>query len=431
MSLDDILKIIEGENEEEISKIRKSLDHLRRRLEVDPAGVSQEDVIEGIINRFGLVGTSDFLEDSPWLIKALHFTSRPISNEQIRSAWEDFFIEEAEESHIILDDYPILESIAWWYFLHRNDPALDGEENMIRRALAVFEALVLAVRGYEGEADYEDVLSGNGLTILHLYFYGLKDFERAKFYAQLLEMEYRACRMVLEDYLQVRDVYEKLVKKEKEKHTTIDTLFLLQWDTIAAREREIRELDKKFKQLLKERREQIDLKGAEFELRETYGATWNELHDETKKQIILASAFIKSTLANKHPFVIPWTIFKAINSELLMRLFEPIGLLKNDILNYENGTSPASLLIKFRMLEIGSRAPDVDSLIRNALNSIGGQDKILSFDDLEHLKFLRKHRNSAEHGTRRPYTDTDMKKLARDVWESGWLLNWLKRLSQG
>lgn len=109
-------------------------------------------------------------------------------------------------------------------------------------------------------------------------------------------------------------------------------------------------------------------------------------------------------------------MLKAVNSELFGKLFEPHGPLDKGMLGEENGTSPVALLINYRSLRLAAKYPVANSRIKDALRSIGGDGRILTFDDLKCLKFLRCNRNKAEHpDPAHPYTETDMQKLLRDV----------------
>ena len=302
---------------------------------------------------------------------------------------------------------------------------------MVRRALAVFEYLIQFLYGAGPEDCYSEVLTGNGLTILYGY-YGLKDFDRAKFYAQLLRMEYIAGRLDSEDYSDVKKAYDHILKLEYEDRESNSKILALQWQTISDREKRIEELENHLNQVIRRKRNQVDLQKAQEELKVKFGSTWNALDAETQKQLILALAFSHPPISNEHPFVTPWSLFKAINSELLVKLFEPHGPLTANMLSEENGTSPVTLLINYRRRKFEVEAPETHSLIKNALMILGGKDEILTFDDLKCLESLRRNRNEAEHpDPKRLYRESNMQKLLRDViWHKNWLPNWLKRINQ-
>ena len=438
-AFDDFMETHGEEIAIEQNKLRQSLNSLKQRLEADPTEVSLDEIIQGGMgNCFELNSSSDFLDDNPWLIKALPFTSRPISNEEIPIAWERFLKENLSEESIgfLGNHWPILECIAGWYVSHWSEPGCDDNE-MVRRALAVFEYLIQFLYGAELEECYSEILTGNGLTILYGY-YGLKNFERAKFYAQLLGMEYLAGRLDSEDYLDVKKNYDHLLKLGHEDRASIDNKILdLQWQTISDREKRIEELEERLDQIISREKNQVNLQKAEEELEEKFGSTWHALNAETRKQLSLALAFTQPPISNEYPHVTAWSLFKAINSELLVKLFEPHGpldkkQLDNKELDNKNSISPVTLLINYRSLKFAAEKPEIHSLIKDALRIIGGEDRILTFYDLKCLKSLRRERNKAEHPTpKRPYTENDMQKLLRYVcWYNNWLPSWLKRLNQ-
>ncbi len=173
---------------------------------------------------------------------ALSFTRTRIPTEQIPNAWDAFQRRTGDIRPFSLDEYPILEAMAQWYFEHREDGGFD-EREMVAHSLAVYEYLLLLLGGLEGTPEYEGLLSGIGPTVVYLYC-GIGQLERAKFYAQLLEREYKAGRLPEEDYLQVMKFYEEIVIREhggslaavKEDLHKINRLC---WDTIADRDRRI------------------------------------------------------------------------------------------------------------------------------------------------------------------------------------------------
>lgn len=427
---DDFMETHGAELALERNKLRQSLNSLEQRLEADPTEVSLDEIIQGGMgNCFELNSTSDFLDDTPWLIKALPFSSRPISNEEIPIAWERFLKDELSEESIafLRSRWPILECIAGWYISHWHEAGYD-DDDMARRALAVFEYLIQFLYGAELEEYlYKEILTGNGLAIIYGYC-GLRDFERAKFYAQLLRMEYLAGRLDPEDYHQVKRNYDHILRLEHEDRETINKILELQWQTISDREKRIEELKNSLNQIIEQESNKVDLGKAEKELKVKFGSTWQALHAETRHQLTLAMAFAYPPISDKHPYLTPWSLFKAINQELSAKLFVPHGPLAKELLNEKNGLSEVMLLINFGRDEFAME-PEINSVIENALRVIGGKDYILTPQDVKHLDFLKKERNKAEH-PKRPYTKSDLQKLLRDVWSKEWLSNWLKRINQ-
>ena len=426
---DDFMETHGAELALEQNKLRQSLNLLKQQLEADPTEVSLDEIIqEGMGNCFELNSSSDFLDDTPWLIKALPFSSRPICNEEIPDAWERFLKDELSEKSICFLRYrwPILECIAGWYLSHLHEAGYD-ENDMVRRALAVFEYLIQILYVGESEECYREILTGNGLTILSGYC-RLKDFERAKFYAELLRTEYLADRLNSEDYDQVKTIYDCILEFEHEDRASINKILELQWQTISAREKRIEELENRLNQIIKQESNKVDLGTAEKELKDKFGSTWMALYADTRKQLTLATAFAHQSISNEYPFVTPCCLFKALNSELSAKLFVPHGPLDKELLNKKNGCSEVMLLVNYGY-SLFAMESEINSLIENALIVIGGKDQILTSQDLKHLDFLRKERNKAEH-PKRPYARNDLQTLLRDVWRKDWLSNWLKRINQ-
>lgn len=337
--------------------------------------------------------------------------------------------EVSEESvDFLCSNWPILEGLAGWYISHLHETGYD-ENDMVRRALAVFEYLLQFLYGTELEEYlYREILTENGLAIIYGYC-GLKDFERAKFYAQLLRMEYLAGRLDPEGYCQVKKMYGHILKLENEDRESNSKILALQWQTISDREKRIEELEKRLNQIIKQESNKVDLRRAEKELKEKFGSTWPALHTETKNQLALATAFAHPSISNEHPSVTPCFLFKALNSELSAKFFMPYGPLdKEKLLNEQNGRSEVMLLINYGRGGFAME-PETNSLIENALEVIGGKYQILTSQDLKHLDFLRKERNKAEH-PKRPYTKNELQKLLQDVWCKNWLPNWFKRINQ-
>lgn len=72
---DDFMKTHGAELALEQNKLRQSVNSLKQRLEADPTEVSLDEISQGGMgNCFELNSSSDFLDDTPWLITALPFT---------------------------------------------------------------------------------------------------------------------------------------------------------------------------------------------------------------------------------------------------------------------------------------------------------------------------------------------------------------------
>ena len=432
MDLKDIFEIIgDGPDNEGSMRLRETLETLRVRLESDATDVSEGEIIEGVRKQFELVSSSDFLDEASWLMKALHFTTEPISTEEIQTAWEKYQLGHRDIQPFGYDEWPILEGIAGWYIQHLKDP--ESEDSiMVRRALAVKEYLVQQIRGREADSEYEDILAGNGLSILYGYC-GLKHFERAKFYAQLLQMEYKAGRLSDEDYAEVTENYEYILRVENKPESDRDQVIKLLDDTVSDRDRKIQELENRLKEAeaVAEKSHQAELEQARKNLAKKFGLQWSKVQPDTKKHLELGYVFAQDPLLHSYTFVVPWALFKAVNTELEYRLFQPHTCLERSILerNKNRGTTLVRLLIQY-----ASHAPFIaDSdrgAIKLALGTLGGEARVLSHRDVPRLKIMNDHRNWCEHpDNRNHYSRAKLENYLKEVWSNNWLVEYLRKLA--
>lgn len=406
---------------------------LRDRLISDRSSVSDLELLDGIRKQFELSPSTEFLAESPWLIEALSFTSLVISGNDIPSAWRRFQERKFDSQSLGLDEYPILDAIAYWYFQRREEGSYD-EHHMVTHALAVYEYLAQTVRGWEADAEYCDLFSGIGMRLFYLH-YGLQHKERTKFYAQLLEMEYLAGRLDGEDFLSVQEmvaVIERLEQSERSEH---EQILELNWETISDRERQIAERNKRIQEL--ERRHEeiiaqvstvVDIDRATERVSNKCGPLWNRLAPSTKRHLALGDLFSHMPLRSVHPDFSPVSFFKSLNSELLARLFSPAGRLKTGILDQLKAHSPAALLLGYSENVTWDKVYKED--IRAALNHIGIENVICSRLNLDKIRQLRHHRNRIEHPTPqgRSYSQQDIEDLLKAIWHSNWLINFLGQL---
>lgn len=436
MDLGDILNELPEDPEEQKRKhqLFEELNALRDRLASNRSNVSDAEILDGIRKQFDLSPSSDFITEAPWLIQALSFTSSVIPASEIPGAWRKFQKQQVSLQPLFLDEYPILDAMAYWYFEHREDGSYD-EQHMVTHALALYEYLAQQVRGWEADEEYADLFSGIGMQLFHLY-YGLRNKERAKFYAQLLEMEYLAGRLDSEDFLSVQEkaaVIQKLEHREQSEH---EHILQLHWETITDRERQIEERNRRIEELERLHEETVDrastaadIDQATERVSKLCGLLWNRLHPLTKRNLSLGDVFSRAPLRSAHPDIPPSSFFKALNSELRARLFVPNGNLDAGILDRLKACSPASLLLEYNRIVTWDKKEDKAN-IRASLDLIGKECIICSKANLEHIRRLRHHRNWIEHPEPRgrSYSEQDLEDLLRVVWHSNWLISFLRQL---
>lgn len=390
--------------------------------------------MDGIRKQFELCSTTDFLSEAPWLIQALSFTSSVIPIGEIPSAWRKFQKHQTNLPPFGLDEYPILDAIAYWYLEHREGGLYD-EQHMSTHALAVYEYLVQQVRGWEANEEYADLFGGVGMQAFYIH-YGLKNKERAKFYAQLLEMEYLAGRLDSEDFLSVQQMAEVIQRTEDKERSEHERILQLNWETISDRERQIEERNRRIDELERRYEETVRRASTATEIDRTTenvskscGPVWNRLHPLTKRNLALGELFSQAPLRSTHPDIPVSSFFKAINTELHAGLFAPHGDLDNGILARSNAQSPAALLLEYKR-SVNWENKDDRARVHVALNRVGREDVICSKANLNKLWLLRHHRNWIEHpeSRGRSYSEKDLETILLDIWRSSWLISFLRQL---
>lgn len=435
MDLGDILSKLRQDPEDDKRKhqLYEELNLLRNRLASDRSNVSDAEILEGIRKLFDISLSSEFLTEAPWLMEALSFTSSVIPVDAIPSAWRKFQKQQSSLYPFGLDEYPILDGMAYWYFGHRQD-GLHDEQHMVAHALAVYEYLVQQVRGWEANEEYSDLFSGVGMQAFYLY-YGLQNKERAKFYAQLLEMEYLAGRLDSEDFLSVQEMAEVIQRMEHKERSEHEHILQLNWETITERERQIEERNRRIEELELGYEETVsrastaaDIDRATERVSKSCGPLWNRLHPLAKRNLALGDLFSRAPLRSAHPDIPPSSFFKAINAELRARLFAPNGSLDPGLLDRLKTCSPASLLLEYNRIVTWDKEDKAH--IRAALDLIGKESVICSRDNLERIRQLRHHRNWIEHPEPRgrSYSEHDLEDLLKVVWHSNWLIRFLGQL---
>lgn len=421
------------EEQKRRNQMASDLDALRDRLATDGSHVSDAEILDGIRKQFELCSTTDFLAEAPWLIQALSFTSSIIPISEIPSAWRKFQKHQSKLAPFGLDEYPILDAIAYWYFEHREGGLYD-EQHMVTHALAVYEYLAQQVRGWEADDEYSDLFSGVGMRAFYLH-YGLQNKERAKFYAQLLEMEYLAGRLDSEDFLSVQEmasVIQSIEDKERSEH---ERILQLNWETISDRERQIEQRNRRIQELERRHEEVVtrtstvaDINRGTERVSKLCGLLWTRFHPLTKRNLVLGDVFSRAPLRSAHPDIPPSSFFKALNAELRARLFAPNGSLDPGLLERLKSCSPASLLLEYNRIVTWDKEDKAH--IRAALDLIGKESVICSRDNLERIRQLRHHRNWIEHPEPRgrSYSEHDLEDLLKVVWHSNWLIRFLGQL---
>lgn len=428
MDWKDLLEQL-GEDPEQVKhrqKLKQNLEEIRLRLSDISETVKDAEIVEAIQIRFKLVSGSDFLDEAAWLMDALSFTSAPIASNMIQEAWLDF-----QNTHdlpyLSLDDYPILEGMANWYLEHRRDSRRD-EMAMTLRSLALYEYLLVQVRGHESDSDYEGLLSEIGPRVVDLYC-GLHMYDRAKFYVQLLGIEYKSDRLSEEDYLEVMKTYELLLIKERGEATTtvekeLHKINHLCWDTISARDRRLNVIEQ----------EKVDLldklaRGANpaffvevtKRLSDEFGLVWEKLHAETRRFIEIADMFTQEPFVNSWPGGGATCAYLALKSELLHRFSPCLRGALSEALKKVSG-DPIKLLLTFGNDKRKLLTQEERKAIKLAVRLGFGDRFELTARVRSVIELLKTHRDHAQHPEGgHAYRIEDFAIFHQKIWASGWL----------
>lgn len=421
MSLDEVINSIVGGDDGHDSRaqeLKAKLDLLKQRTEHDGHRPTQVELLEGVRDQFELISSSCFLDEADWLMNAITFTTDPISSQDFITAWGNYISANPGAEPFDYCDYPILESMAQWYFNHREEAGRD-EKAMVLRALSVYEHLIQAVRGREADPEYQDVLSGNGVAILYLYC-GLKMFERAKFYAQLLEMEHVAGRLDDESHDWVSRAYKKILSDEDQRESERTALGQITWDTISDYQRKNDALERRLAEVEARSRANHpdEFQKAQEKLLQRFGRTWHLLNSTTRNCLERAEAYSSTPLAEHSPDMPPSSVFKAVNSELRAILFQPRGILHESLLDQLNIRSEASLLVEYHRASPSLPMNvylDVASALVRATSGKKLPQRIVS-----KLETLRKHRVEADH-SKRTYKAEDLRRFLLEIMSDDWL----------
>lgn len=438
MDLHELIAELNGPVEDNRrATVEKRVHDLRNRVALDPRSVTDIELVQGIRDLFDLESSSYCLDGADWLMDALSFTRASISPHEVSSAWGEF----QTRSNFGLEywDYPILEAIAYWYFEHK-DHARYGEMDMVAHSAAVLEYLFARVRGREASEEYHDILASNSSTILCVHW-ELKNYERVRFYSNLLELEYEAGRLGEEKYIESMQFREQALINEREASGTIvdsdllhinASLMRMLWDTWSSRETQIDQLAKtngKLYEALARHEDSAYPKPARQELLRRFESDWERLTQDTRNHLERGLTFLQDHYAVHSPTAAPEAFFMAVKTEVLTRLFLPIGLLDEEILRRTNTTNPLKLLISYG--KGGIRDKRDREIVRTALLSAGCSAGLVSHVVVSGLKRLVDDRDQIAHQEsrkNRPYTLEDLHRCRSEVWAKGWLVPFFRGL---
>ena len=422
-------RLREERDDEASKKLRTDFDRYKREVLSQVAPACPQDVCDWIRKIFDDRGGLDSTDDDlSILMEHLTFTAQPMTAE-IRLAWGTYQDEHPELNPFTVDEYPVLEAMAHWYFFHAYDPGHDSY-GMFARAAALFEYLMQALITVGAES-YENALAGIGLAVAATYIV-IEEWDRARFVVQLLENEYFAGRLEDEDYVSLMRLSERtFVGQRGELRSSEKELYKINqvcWDTISKRDRDIEALSDvqaRLQEELAKAKVNPNLQEAEATFAQALGVIWSRLHPETRRHLVLAEAIRRSPAASQVPGVIPSAICLAVKTELLYRLLQPRGVLDEAFLKRMADGNPIVLLVKrTETLEDTRDRQKLNQATQRLFGSLH-----LWRRHVVQLGQILSHRNRAQHPEGgKPYAKNDAQAFQKTILDSGWLLQFLEHL---
>ena len=427
MPLKDILDSLPLPDDSEQREKEEALKRLKQKFEENPDGVTDADFLKGIDATFWFnqnrCEDDDWLDDE-WLMEALTFTNEPMPTDfdEIRSAWERFL--DKTGTSLSCNDYPIMEAVFDWYY-ERSDDA-----SMAARAIAVYEYLFLSHEHMIKEQEVENFARSYVPYLVRLWRQ-LKNYSRAKHMIQWMEDQYFAGYIDHEDYLSLAKTWAEIIIEERGAEITecerdLNRILKIAWDTISNRDRQIenhREEKLRLAEELARAKDESYPEAARRRLEDKFGALWNRLHTDARRELELAETYTHPPYSEHRPRVLPDALCQTVKIELLVQIFTPQG---GEHSSFSGNQNPVLLLIDYSK---GKLPPADRERVRAALQRAECRKRFLNRDNVEKLSLLLRHRNQAEHPEDNPpYSQTHHDELLREVWNNNWIVTFLGQL---
>ena len=360
------------------------------------------DLLEELERRFDAEGEVPFSVEDGALVESLSFTSRSLTRDTYKDAWNSF-VKEASVEHL---GWPVHFGIAVWYWDHE----------MSFHAAAVFEHIHRHVRqGYDQAEEVAGYQTDYLPRMLQLYA-ELSDRERVSQLFGRVEELYEDGHLAISEYSD--GLLALIGTVEERRGTESDSLLHSAARTI----RDLRE------RLDAERREKETLKAeadtgvrfidactrAEKKLRTKYADSFPTFYPRTQQFLSEASAWTSKPFSDIGPTWSPILFQKSLEYEFNERIWTPF-----------RGTS-AILPKEFRhdrltINQIKKLLLGREPLVLGLRESIGKRLKVTldvspALEDA--LRKLVDHSTRARHGDRKPYTVADFDECMKAIGES-------------
>lgn len=359
------------------------------RPQSGPQAPTDGEILNLIGKGFDLFCEVPFGNDYDHLIERLSFTHSELEvddERKLKTEWTTFL----KEADTTFDELILSEGVAGWY----------EEHEMYAHAISVYEHLYTLVRrGELGRDHFDQRLDSSERSLLEiwlgslvsLYYYRLKQPERARHFCELIEDYYN------DDYVSLVGSAEAISWRDELSRAAINPRF------------------------------QTDLDAAQNRLRHEYGSLFDDLHNRTKKFVVGAELWSDKHWIKINPWSVPLRWALSIESEFHYQVFQPnrhqIEKLLGEDAPRRNQICGLGQIIT--VLEKAGTNVGLGCILATMRNSTF----LTSRDTLAKLDVVRNDRNRVAHASeRRAYTLAKCRDFVEKIRKTKWVFKFLDAL---
>ncbi len=392
---DEFMKEVMNDPESQREMQRKIEEWETQRLDIisrpqsGPEALTDGEILNLIGKGFDLFCEVPFGNHYDHLIERLSFTHSELEvddERKLKTTWTTFL----NEADTTFDELILSEGVAGWY----------EEREMYAHAIAVYEHLYTLVRRGELGCDHFDQRfdsSERSLleiwlgSLVSLYYYRLKQPERARHFCELIEDYYN------DDYVSLVGSAEAISWRDELSRAAINPRF------------------------------QTDLDAAQNRLRHEYGSLFDDLHNRTKKFVVGAELWSDKHWIKINPWSVPLRWALSIESEFHYQVFQPnrhqIERLLGDDAPRRNQICGLGQIIT--VFEEAGPNVGLSCILAPKRN----REFLTSRDTLAKLKVVRNDRNRVAHASERnAYTLAESLDFVEKIRKTKWVFKFLDAL---
>ena len=392
---DEFMEEVMNDPESQREMQRKIEEWETQRLDIisrpqsGPEALTDGEILNLIGKGFDLFCEVPFGNHYDHLIERLSFTHSELEvddERKLKTTWTTFL----NEADTTFDELILSEGVAGWY----------EEREMYAHAIAVYEHLYTLVRRGELGCDHFDQRfdsSERSLleiwlgSLVSLYYYRLKQPERARHFCELIEDYYN------DDYVSLVGSAEAISWRDELSRAAINPRF------------------------------QTDLERAQNRLRHEYGSLFDDLHNRTKKFVVGAELWSDKHWIKINPWSVPLRWALSIESEFHYQVFQPnrhqIEKLLGDDAPRRNQICGLGQIIT--VFEKAGPNVGLSCILAPKRN----REFLTSRDTLAKLKVVRNDRNRVAHASERnAYTLAESLDFVEKIRKTKWVFKFLDAL---